>query len=235
MSKLVLGYIGMGRDGGGENVAPFNKLFTHRVNLMAPDAFEKVNAVVIWGGTDIHPSMYRQKAHANSQVRGYPEPSNRDKIEWHIMKEALQRKKMIIGVCRGAQMACALAGGSLYQDVSGHKGGHQLQTYDGEIFYAQAQHHQMMNLDNTENEVLAWPYTAPKDSHTKPMLKLSNYYEREQVGVDEPGTHLLTGVEPEVVWFPEVKAFGVQAHPEWAQGEDHPFVKWTLKEIEKRL
>lgn len=232
MTKLVLGYIGMGRDAG-EDITPFDKLFTHKMNLMGDGAFKKVQAVVVWGGTDIHPSIYKQKPHPHNQVKKATEPSPRDKIEWHIMREALKNKVMIIGVCRGAQMLCALAGGSLYQDVSGHNSGHQLQTYDGEIFYAQAMHHQMMNLDDTENEVLAWPYVEPKGQEKKPQNRLSNFYERAQIGVDDPGKHLLTGVEPEIVWFPEVKGFGIQAHPEWQPNS--AFVDWTLKEIQARL
>jgi hypothetical protein len=231
---LTIGFLGLGRHYG-DDISPFDQLFNNKVNLLAGgDQFKKCQAIVIWGGTDIHPSIYGHKAHRKSQVYNDREPSHRDQMEWHAMREAKKAGCLIIGVCRGAQMLCAFAGGSLYQDVSGHESGHQLKSYDGRIMFAQAMHHQMMNLDNTKYDLLAWPESPHPTNATTSRTALSRYYEREDYGQSQPGAHLLTGVEPEIVWFPEVNGFAVQAHPEWGnpQGE---FQKFCLEEINKRI
>ncbi len=40
--------------------------------------------------------------------------------------------------------------------------------------------------------------------------------------------------EPEVIFFPEIRGFAVQCHPEW-HNEDDPFNKWMIKKIKECL
>lgn len=233
-SELTLGFIGFGMEPADE-IEPFDKIFKYKLNLLAEKAFEHVDAILLWGGKDVHPSIYNQKMNIKNQC--YPndiKPSERDQIEWHIMREALKHKKMIIGVCRGAQFTCVFAGGSLYQDVEKHDRGHRLQTYDGKVFYASAGHHQMMNLDGTKHELLAWPYEV--QTLEKNTTMLSSYHERETVGENKPGKHLIdSGKEPEVVWFPEIRGMAIQPHPEWRPASQPAFVDFICKEITERL
>jgi len=176
---------------------------------------------MLWGGTYVHASFYKQKSHPWNQQHG-DEPIERDLAEWHMMREAIYMKIPIIGICRGAQFLCVMAGGSLYQHVRGHNIRHGITTFDKQQFIAEASHHQMMNLDDTNHELLAWASNGP----------LSQIYEREVSGRSNPGAHLEAG-EPEVVYFPEIKGLAIQPHPEWHNSDGDTFVNWILKETAK--
>ena len=204
------------------HAGPFSSIFKNQyINLRSSRNLTGVSAVLLWGGIDIHPSLYHSKAHPKNEQVTNLLPIIRDKDEWALCAAAYENNIPIIGVCRGAQLLCAFAGGGLIQDVDGHNSGHEIITHDGNKFFAPAQHHQMMDLRNTTYELLAW------------SERRSTHYELE----DSENTYQTaipnTDVEPEVVWFPKIQGFAIQYHPEWAGKTEA--VTWTLKEIEKKL
>jgi len=213
--KLTLGYCPIGN---GDSIAPFNEVFPLWQDISK--GIEGVDAVVFWGGTDIHPSIYKQPAHPANQVKHSPMPSNRDVFELKAMRWCITNDIPMIGVCRGAQLMCAFAGGSLIQDVSGHHGTHQMQTIDDELIETTSCHHQMMYLKKVDHELLAWsakPRSAVYEDGFGALL-------REDV-VDMK--------EPEVVYFPTVNGLAIQGHPEWAIGTR--FAEYCNQLIEQKL
>ena len=123
-----------------------------------------------------------------------------------------------MGLCRGAQLACALAGGSLIQHVDNHGGGrHEVVNKDGEVFETTTCHHQMMNPWEIDHELIAW--AAPSRSE--------QYIVQYEELINMP-------VEPEVVFFPKIKALAIQGHPEWMQSSE-PFVQYCLNLVKERL
>lgn len=204
---------------------PFNKLFPGEVRKFVDKNvdFTDVEAVVLWGGEDISPSLYGQKA--NKFCESGDSPSRRDLFEWAIMQEAVQRGIPLIGVCRGAQIMCAFAGGELAQDVDGHMSGHGIITSNGQTFNAPASHHQML-LPPKEAEVLAWASSKADGSARAP------YYIGEDDAVNWfPDKHK----EPEVVYFPNIKGIGFQYHPEWEQEDKGPSIEYTLAIVKEKL
>ncbi|CAB4131222.1 Peptidase C26 [uncultured Caudovirales phage] len=193
--------------GNGNSIYPFDAIFDHAVNAYEK-GFKNVDAFLLWGGTDIHPSFYDESPHRHNQAPAMPSP--RDVWEWQAMKHCKAHGIPIIGVCRGAQFMCAFAGGKLIQHVMGHDtGGHEVVTADGETFRVTSAHHQMLDLINTNHELIAWTPT-----------KLSAVYYGAK---SETPEHLLfnmrndTFKEPEIVFFPEFKGLAIQGHPEWAE------------------
>lgn len=181
---------------------PFNqwKMFTDFTTVVNPDELTGVDALVVWGGEDISPSLYNQSV--RRETGAGPVPSRRDTLEWNLMKSAVERGIPIIGVCRGAQMLCALAGGTLYQHVNNHAGSsHDAECDDGSIIKVSSLHHQMMNPTNTEHELVAWSTEV-----------------RSNVHLDDTGD-VPTLIEPEYIYFPKVKGHAIQWHPEF-QGLD---------------
>ena len=198
MNKLTLGYCPIGN---GNNIAPFDRVFGNIQDISK--SIKGVDAVVFWGGTDIHPSLYKQGAHKESQAHGSL-PSNRDVFEWNAMKYCKVHNIPMIGVCRGAQLMCAFAGGTLIQHVTGHVGGggsHAIivEGYDN-IIDVTSCHHQMMYPFDVQHHMLAWS-----------AVKKSNVYENDIGSVDMHGK-----VEPEIVYFPQINGLAIQGHPEWA-------------------
>lgn len=179
---------------------PFNKfgIFTNYTQATSEEHLNGADALVVWGGADIHPSLYGDE---NTHSGVGEHPTKRDLVEWALMKEAVRKGIPIIGVCRGGQMLCALAGGKLYQHVNKHAGGgHNVKTDQGELFSVSSLHHQMMNPDGTDYNLVAW-----------------SEHQRSQEYFDARGRHDKTSiqVEPEYIYFPKIKGHAIQWHPEF--------------------
>ncbi len=157
--------------------------------------------LIIWGGGDIHPSQYGR---SNRGSNVYSVPSERDIEEERMMREAIKIGLPIVGVCRGAQLACAIAGGILVQHVTGHEREHLITTTSGKRILSSSLHHQLM-----------YPWDVPKfDVLAQATPSRSKVYEgltdhEELVAAYEP--------EPEVIWFPTIKALAIQGHPEFME------------------
>lgn len=195
---------------------PFNAIFEKERNLLI-HSMEGCDAIVLWGGTDIPPSFYNQEKH---HMTWHHENSQRDKLEWEWLHEAIERDIPIIGVCRGAQMLCAAAGGTLFQHVTGHQGSHPIETEDGRVYQSSSAHHQMLNLQSLPEqayELLAWS-----------KVNLSKKYEDDTGEVAVPAGFK----EPEVVYFPNIKGLAIQGHPEWHTIQD-PFNQYVFELVER--
>ena len=190
---------------------PFG-IFSFTKTVSHPDDLTTKGALILWGGEDISPSLYGQvstKAHAGNT------PSRRDLVEKALFETAVKLGIPIIGICRGAQLACALSGGTLYQHIiGGHHGVHEVSTYDGQTLSTSSCHHQALNLANVDHKLLAWDKDRTTRAHT----------DKEVVEV----------VIPEVVVLKNTKTFGIQGHPEW-MNKNSPFVQWCAKEIQKEF
>jgi len=179
---------------------PFDtfEVFKKFITSNNPADLRPGDVLLVWGGADIHPSFYNKKHSKMSMAT--KEPSRRDLIEWGMMQAAQELGIPIIGICRGAQMLCALAGGYLYQHVTGHGGTHIVRVKDAERGYiTNSLHHQMLAIPETvDHEMLAW------------TEKLSTMYYDENDVLSPRNVAL----EPEFVYFPKVNGFAVQWHPE---------------------
>lgn len=71
-----------------------------------------LDGVVITGGHDVQPILYR----AAAEVEGNYDPE-RDKFEADIIDCALRDRTPLLGICRGAQLLNVRLGGTLHQDL----------------------------------------------------------------------------------------------------------------------
>lgn len=187
----------------GEKKDPFIPSFSKVKTIISADEITNMNsAVVLWGGEDINPSIYNQRDVSTTTNR---QLSQRDLLESNIVDFCIENNIPLIGVCRGAQLLCAMAGGSLYQHVTGHTGGdHSISLTDPfENYYSMktnSLHHQMM-----------YPWDIPFKMLAKSTKKLSNIY----VSPSEEGMDSVAIEEPEIVWFPTIRGLAIQGHPEF--------------------
>jgi len=163
-----------------------------------PNQIERHHVLLLHGGEDISPSIYNQEP--NEFCFAPRKPSRRDTLEIACVEQAVKMGLPIVGICRGAQLICALDGGSLCQHIVGHsQNGGQHHLYDPvtkEILCkSNTAHHQMM-IPKPGNVILA-----------QTQEKFRGFGENEEV------TEYTTC--PEIVWFPEMRAIGIQGHPEW--------------------
>jgi gamma-glutamyl-gamma-aminobutyrate hydrolase PuuD len=184
---------------------------------MGLDRIGKDDVILFGGGADISPTLYGQKP--NRYTGAGNVLSGRDKAEKILFEHAQKVGAKSLGICRGAQLVCALSGGSLIQHVTNHgnSAGHDMKTNDGQIIHVCSVHHQMMNPFNTEHELIGWA----KDNISTCYLVEND----KQVEVK---------VEPEVVWFPKTQALGIQYHPEFMSVSD-PAVLYSRELVRKYL
>lgn len=183
-----------------QGLYPFDLMFPLAEQAVAnhPNDLREGDILVVWGGADIHPSLYN-KGRSRHSWAATDGPSPRDELEWALMNAAKNMRIPIIGVCRGAQMLCALAGGSLFQHVNNHGGSYHNAVGEKE-YQVNSIHHQMMDIKNTDGITIM--KAAPKRSDV--------YWD-----VDEHGDVLVDiEEEPEFVLFPSVRGYAIQWHPE---------------------
>lgn len=200
-----------------DNGYPFNQITRECIPVSTPDEIKDPEAaLIVWGGADINPGLYDHEI----GTRTYP-GGRRDYMEWAMMKTAVKLGIPIIGVCRGAQMACALAGGFLIQHAENHAGSsHEVTTSDGRTFTTNSIHHQMMFAPSTvDHELLAW-----STEQRSPKYLFRN--DQEFVTPED-------WKEPEFYYFPKIKAFAVQWHPE-AMQLNCKATKYVLEQINER-
>lgn len=190
---------------------PF-KIFDHTVRVNKPEELTTDGMLILWGGEDISPALYQQEV---VHARAASKPSARDIMEQRLFEQAVKLGIPIIGVCRGAQLACALSGGTLYQHIQGgHHGDHEIETFDGKTMHTSSCHHQALNLEKVDHELLAW--------------------DKNRITTAFTDTDVKKVIIPEVVFLKKTNTFAIQGHPEWMHHKD-AFVKWCANLLQTRF
>lgn len=177
-------------------------------NVRVVDSLEKAQVVLFTGGEDVDPSLY-------NEVKNPLTSSNitRDLEEKAIFQQAKQLGLKFLGICRGSQFMCVMAGGKLVQD-QGHPGReHLVQTPDGPINITST-HHQAaypFNMPSWNYEVLGW------------TENLCGHHSNGE------GKEMNPRQECEVVYYRNIKALGIQGHPEFAGYQNNPANRKSLE------
>lgn len=148
---------------------------------------------IFWGGEDICPYIYNEiptDTHAKTI-------SLRDEFETEIFNYAIKNNIPMLGICRGAQLLCALSGGKLWQHVSNHGDNNSIVTHDKKVFTVPSTHHQMMR-PTPEMKLLA----VSRDI-------------RSPIKWNDQGKNKSTEPEAEIIFIPKTKALCIQSHPEY--------------------
>ena len=85
--------------------------YPHGDPVHKPDDLKQDTILILHGGGDISPSLYKKKRSPRSG--GCQIPTQRDQQEWDLITRAVELNIPIVGICRGAQMLCAFDGGPI--------------------------------------------------------------------------------------------------------------------------
>lgn len=83
-----------------------------RISVQRQYPVEKLDALIIGGGDDLHPSLY-DEAPAHSDY-----DQERDAMEVEYLRLAVQREIPVLGICRGMQLLNIATGGTLFADIN---------------------------------------------------------------------------------------------------------------------
>lgn len=73
----------------------------------------RLDGVLLSGGGDVDSHTYGEEPLPQCQ----PPEEERDAMEMFFIRSALERRKPLLGICRGIQLLAVVRGGSLYQDI----------------------------------------------------------------------------------------------------------------------
>lgn len=187
-------------------------------------SFDKADIVLIPGGADVNPALYGHTKLPSTHIDQYA-----DTLEMALIDRAVEANKFVLGICKGSQMVTARAGGWLIQHVTGHGGNHDIRTHDGNTFKVTSTHHQMCfpyDLPEEDYQLLGWAEELS-----------SRYQAAAEIDIEEathPSNH--DGgyfKEPEVIWYPKIRALACQSHPE--HGRSPSFNEWLNEEVKLLL
>ena len=129
---------------------------------------EQCQGLLLPGGVDINPALYGHENMGSVEIN--PE---RDQIELEAFERFIALGKPIFGICRGCQMINVLLGGTLFQDIPGHRQSegdmlHESHTTDsmlielyGERFTINSIHHQAIDRLGSGLRPVQWAEDGP--------------------------------------------------------------------------
>lgn len=161
------------------------------------------------GGEDINPALYNENVGKHTHF-------NRKRDLYEVALYNMYPDTPKLGVCRGHQLLTVLAGGSLIQHVSQHSNGmHDMILYTGEKLSVTSCHHQMADLSKLQPLedyfLIGW-------AHARSTTYLNGDNEEHTCAEYAGQLRNIVHKEPEMVYFPQIKAITVQLHPEWQDG-----------------
>lgn len=195
--------------------SPFAKLFDGVLELKPHSIIRKGDVVFFDGGTDINPSFYGEEPH----VATCSPDKARDDAERHAFARAQAAGASCLGVCRGAQLLCALSGGKLVQHVEGHNTGHLIFTQDGQAIFSESSHHQVMWPKEIPHVLIAWAKSC-----AQMPFEIS----------DEYGKQFEDGELPEIIFCKDTRSLCIQGHAEY-MGDPAIFTDFTRKLVREFL
>jgi len=181
--------------------------------------------ILFTGGADVNPNFYGQIAHPFTAVN-----EERDKLDLAKFTEYASIPK--VGICRGSQFLTVMAGGRLIQHVTGHAiaGTHQIETFDDKKIHITSTHHQMMYPWDVKNHyLLGYSYNLSntyQGENGRELFPVINAFKENKA--PQP---LIT--EPEIVYYPKIKALCIQGHPEYynVPKETKDYVKFLVTKL----
>jgi len=170
----------------------------------APEATElldRIEGLLLTGGGDIDPALYRQERHA-SVCEVQPE---RDAFEVALARRALDRDLPLLAICRGHQVLNVATGGTLIQDIPSSLAG--AENHDPEQERWELSHDVRIRPGSRLARILGRDRVAVNSFHHQAVKDLGQGLEATAWAVDD-------GVV-EAIEAPDRRfAVGVQWHPE---------------------
>jgi gamma-glutamyl-gamma-aminobutyrate hydrolase PuuD len=169
-----------------------------KYNFTLVDSIIKADLMIFTGGSDVSPVLYSSEIPHHTVHDDF----NRDQKETIEFQKGLELNIPMVGICRGAQFLCVMAGGKLVQHMS-HPSNHRIFDVTGKEVEVTSSHHQMQ-LPPEGASILGFTKLAKKG--------FVNKYDVLTLDIDVENTY-----------YPDINALGIQSHPEWQNKEKNKY------------
>jgi putative glutamine amidotransferase len=146
---------GVERAGGAPALIPLN-LRAETLRAL----YGRLDGVLFSGGGDMQPELYGATLHPT--MGGVS--AERDRVELDLMRWSVADDKPFFGICRGAQVLNVALGGTLYRDISEHRGAHE-HLYDTVTECRLRPHEIRVEEDTTLARLLGRPTVTVNSLH----------------------------------------------------------------------
>ncbi len=212
------------------------------INVRNPSV---ADIIVFTGGGDIHPSLYNQSVSPRSRTTESSE--RRDTRESILFSLAMKKEKrpLMLGIGRGAQLLNVFSGGSMFQHVIGgmHQMSHSIViTGTNEVLKeVPSSHHQMMipSKHVGTRDILSVAYdernkrgflSGIADKLTPSSINRVDFLNAYTRPDYDPRTY-----DAEVIWYPTTNSLCIQGHPYQSKTVGHPFDRYCRDLISSKL
>lgn len=208
-------------------------LSMHTENKLVTD-IKQANMVLLAGGADVSPTLYGENHIASSLWLNEP----RDLQELAVADYAIKNQIPMIGICRGEQLLCVLAGGKLVQDMN-HNSRHDLTVVNHKQYHSiesnkirtNSLHHQLAypyNIKSNEYDIIAYA----KEINDPNSIRIGKN------SIIDVNLIKIEG-EPEIIHFKKINGLGIQGHPEMMYGSqlstDQEFVRFCKEVVRNTI
>jgi putative glutamine amidotransferase len=180
------------------------------------DLLDRLDGLVLTGGADVDPSVY---GHDPAPALGPTEPE-RDHWELALLRAALERHVPVLAICRGAQLANVLLGGSLVQHVDPDDG-------DGHPRFDDPRTDRCHAVAITAGTLGAEVYGATAQVNSLHHQTIG------ELGRDVTVSGRSPDGTVEIIELPGRDFLGVQWHPEALDARDPSFA-WLVRAAQRR-
>lgn len=164
---------------------------------------ERLDGIVFTGGGDMQPEQYGSQPHP--KVDGVD--PDRDRVEMHLARCAIESKLPMLGICRGLQVINVALGGTLYEDIFDQHEGALKHQYD----------------PGWPRDYLAHPVTLEKGSRLEQIIRTSevqvNSLHHQGICQLAPSAVAVAYAPDGIIEAIELRdhpyGLAVQWHPEW--------------------
>lgn len=174
---------------------------------------KRCDGFLICGGPDLDAKFYGE---SNMPYNGQISPY-RDEMEIYIVKNAIERRKPLLGICRGIQVINAAMGGTLYQDIGAQLKGIQIvkHSQDAPKWYPFHEIH-------IEKGSKVW------ESFSADRIRVNSFHHqavKEVAPGFKPTSWTSDGIIESIEYDGHLFAVGVQWHPELMWEKDAIYLK----------
>lgn len=173
-------------------------------NILDANSYaEEMDALILQGGVDVHPSLYGVDPDPN-----YKYDLVRDRYEMSLIDAFVKHRKPVLGICRGMQLLNVYFGGNLTLDLEteGFKKHHDphLETQN---------YHQIKIQDNSHLSQIFEGCYEVVSIHHQAIKKLGDGLSVEAIATEDNVIEAVSRIDSEMY------ILAVQWHPEFHQGD----------------